>query len=298
MGIGKDFLGKFGYTEQDYVQFCAWDKKDRNNNRRKAMKLNKGTYLTLKHWSKEGTVNIGFVPNGGRSDTDITECRAIFCDFDDGSTLDEQLERLVVHGVPYPSIIVNTGNKSHHFYWILESPINTNEFSFLQRDIACLIGADKAIHNPARVMRFPGFEHPKTGVEAEIVHLSDTKYSYKLLRKIVPTETTYNDLYPTTSASASACTNTANTEQAPALKYVSVLEDVVYNYKQNYITSRCPAHVGESTTVFYMNLNNGSFTCHAGCNKQEVLRQLRNRYLKEQSTNMQIILKKKEVVCV
>jgi len=107
----------------------------------------------------------------GASNAHINRVVGGFAECDGGLPLDEQRALPELAQLPPPSLIVFSGNKSLHFYWLLTEgellPIEW--FRRLQRALAAAIEhvapeakPDKAIHNPARIMRVPGGLHPKT----------------------------------------------------------------------------------------------------------------------------------------
>ena len=111
-----------------------------------------------------------FFPNQGSKGIktkacDITCCNCLFADFDKGTLL-EQLTTLRDCQLPWPSIIVWTGNKGFHAYWLFTDPIAPNEGKVLQEQILSTVfagTADPAVKDLPRKMRLPGFPHPKSG---------------------------------------------------------------------------------------------------------------------------------------
>ena len=51
---------------------------------------------------------------------------------------------------------VDSGGRSIHNYWLLNSPISGQQFTELQARLAEHCGSDSTLINPSRVMRLPG----------------------------------------------------------------------------------------------------------------------------------------------
>lgn len=87
---------------------------------------------------------------------DVICGRCLVADLDK-TTLADALDRLKTAGLPQPSMIVLSGH-GVHFYWRLTKPItNLAGWTAIQKRLIWLLGSDPAIHDPARVMRVPGF---------------------------------------------------------------------------------------------------------------------------------------------
>lgn len=138
-----------------------------------------------KRWEGEGK-GVYLVVNGpGLKDADITQCRAVFYEHDNlapelSTTLWQSL------GLPQPSLQVDTGGKSIHTYWVLETPVAPADWKPLQADLIEYADGDRKCKNPSRVMRLPGFVHPETGRKAEVINATDRRYSFAELRALVP----------------------------------------------------------------------------------------------------------------
>ena len=89
-------------------------------------------------------------------DTDIRRAHYLYVDADDGHAW----ERIQSFDGPEPTILVQTGTEPAprgHAYWRLEEPITSNEFREAQGRLIDTLQTDKAVRNPSRVMRVPGF---------------------------------------------------------------------------------------------------------------------------------------------
>jgi hypothetical protein len=93
---------------------------------------------------------------GGIKDADIESCGALFVEWDDGASLEEQASRWKVLGLPKPTVMVATGGKSLHAYWTLEEPLAPTRWKELQTRLIAHCNGDTACKNPSRVMRLPG----------------------------------------------------------------------------------------------------------------------------------------------
>jgi len=91
-------------------------------------------------------------------DDNIAECNSLFAEWDD-KTVEWQLYAWKELKLPEPSVVVTTGGKSAHMYWVLDRPIEPKFWKTLQRQLLVHCKADLSICNPARLMRLPGFAY-------------------------------------------------------------------------------------------------------------------------------------------
>ena len=96
-------------------------------------------------------------------------------EFDDRPK-DFQLNFWKSYGLPEPTLVVDSGNKSLHTYWALTEPIHPETWSTLQKGLVVWVGSDPACVNPSRCMRAPGFIHQKTGKRSQIVSCSGKQH--------------------------------------------------------------------------------------------------------------------------
>ena len=73
----------------------------------------------LERFNQEGRSVHSVVNDGGNSDSEITDCRAIFCEWDD-KPIDWQITAWKELGLPEPTFQVLTGGKSVHGYWVFK----------------------------------------------------------------------------------------------------------------------------------------------------------------------------------
>lgn len=113
---------------------------------------------------KPWNVYVGVNPRKGdrlKGDGNIATARAVFADFDGGTTPDEALERINAADLPTPSMVIASGGGTHT-YWRLAEPLaDLERFKAIQKALAGLLNSDKTIHNPERIMRLPGFDNVK-----------------------------------------------------------------------------------------------------------------------------------------
>lgn len=111
---------------------------------------------------------------GGNRKNDITHCVAYWAEFDDCPEA-TQLELVELSAMPPPSLIVRTGGKSLHFYWLLSTPVDDrDEWQADMRRIAAHLASDPAVCDPSRVMRLPGGHYLDSNLRSvgrcELVH--------------------------------------------------------------------------------------------------------------------------------
>ena len=100
----------------------------------RAVKKGRGTKLIGDDLSRaekldfQGYDIYSVINDGGDKDTDITRCPALFVEFDD-KPKDFQLNFWKSYGLPEPTLVVDSGNKSLHTYWALTEPIHPETWS-------------------------------------------------------------------------------------------------------------------------------------------------------------------------
>jgi len=128
---------------------------------------------------------------GAVSDADIATCRVVYLDLDTG-TRDEQIARIKSSGLPEPSVVIDTGGKSLHPYWLLSDPITPEQWRVWATRAIPHCGADPQCKNPSRVMRLAGGLYidkatgQPTGAVARIIHAPGHRYSLAELLASLP----------------------------------------------------------------------------------------------------------------
>jgi predicted P-loop ATPase len=102
---------------------------------------------------------------GGVTDEDITGVPALFVEWDDGASIEEQMQRWQSLGLPEPSVMVSTGGKSVHCYWALLEPISGEQWERITARLIAHCNGDPKCKNASRLMRLPGsiYYDKKTG---------------------------------------------------------------------------------------------------------------------------------------
>jgi len=97
---------------------------------------------------------------GGTRSEDVLCARCLFVDFD-GIDFDKAKNIWQKVGLPRPTLVIASGH-GVHAYWRLAEPIKDMVlWSVLQKRLIALLTSDAAIHDPARIMRLPGFINHK-----------------------------------------------------------------------------------------------------------------------------------------
>ena len=144
---------------------------------------------TVEDWQNEGRGVYAVINDGGDTDSEITECRAVFCEWDDRPK-EWQIDAWKGLLLPEPTLQVDTGGKSIHNYWVFAEPISVDDWKSLQTRLLDHADADRSLKNPSRVMRLPGTFHidadGNPGDRTTIIHTSDKYYSVRDIEKALP----------------------------------------------------------------------------------------------------------------
>lgn len=137
-----------------------------------------------------GNANAASGKSGGITDADITSMPALFVEWDDRPQ-HEQLQAWQQLGLPEPSLMVTTGGKSIHCYWLLQQPISPAEWKAITARLIEHCGSDRACSNPSRVMRLPGtaYRDKKSGAvtgHAAILHTAEHRYTVSEIEACLP----------------------------------------------------------------------------------------------------------------
>jgi hypothetical protein len=131
-------------------------------------------------WQREGRGIYLVINDGGDRKSEINACRALFVEWDD-RPIDWQLNAWRELGLPEPSLIVLSGGKSAHCYWLLEQPIPPQEWELLQAELIAYAGGDPHCKDASRVMRLPGCWYidavGQPVAPVELVHVSGRRYA-------------------------------------------------------------------------------------------------------------------------
>ncbi len=132
------------------------------------------------------------INNGGDKAASITSCVAYFAEFD-GISKKEQFRIVNDSGLPEPSLVVQTGGGSLHFYWLLDRPFeDPKQWQQDQKRLIALLGSDPSIHDPSRVMRLPGCFYmgpdQKPLALVEIIGGTEARYTREQILACFPPE--------------------------------------------------------------------------------------------------------------
>lgn len=118
--------------------------------------------------------------SGCTTNEDVICARCLVADLDK-TTLADALAKLKASGLPQPSMIVLSGH-GVHFYWRLTKPVtNLARWTAIQKRLIRLLDSDHAIHDPARVMRVPGFLNVNGNTPVPCtIHEADAERRYEL----------------------------------------------------------------------------------------------------------------------
>jgi len=144
---------------------------------------------TVEEWQNEGRGVYAVINDGGDTDSEITQCRAVFCEWDDRPK-EWQIDAWKDLGLPEPTIQVDTGGKSIHNYWVFAEPISVDDWKSLQTRLLDHADADRSLKNPSRVMRLPGTFHidgdGNPGGLTTIINTSENYYTIRDIEKGLP----------------------------------------------------------------------------------------------------------------
>jgi hypothetical protein len=151
----EQFLGLFGGETQWFR--CFSDKRGGTGSKFDA--LNQFSKIKDRlHSLNDDGCGIFFIPNQtdgkGGADKNITGIRTVYIDLD-GAPLQPVIET----GLK-PHAIIETSPGKWHVYWLVDG-LQVKEFKAYQKELIRLFNSDKAVNNPSRVMRLPGFNHMK-----------------------------------------------------------------------------------------------------------------------------------------
>ncbi len=93
---------------------------------------------------------------GGSSRADVRLARSFFADLEKTS-VDVAERAREDAGLPRPTMVVNSGHGVHLYWRLLEPILDLELWTAIQKSLIAILGSDPGIHDPARVMRLPGF---------------------------------------------------------------------------------------------------------------------------------------------
>ena len=97
----------------------------------------------------------------GESKSNGIACaRCVFADFDEMDVETAQ-QRWIQVGLPSPTLTLASGHGIHAFWRLKEPMQDLVAWSWVQKQLIRLLRSDQAIHDPARLMRLPGYANLK-----------------------------------------------------------------------------------------------------------------------------------------
>lgn len=102
---------------------------------------------------------------GGTRSEDVACARCLFVDFD-GIGPDLARDRWESAGLPTPTLTIASGHGVHGYWRLAKRITDLPNWTTLQKKLIVLLDSDRAIHDPARIMRLPGFVNHKEPVAA------------------------------------------------------------------------------------------------------------------------------------
>jgi hypothetical protein len=129
----------------------------RDDPRRQQIGARKGVWnlRQAERWAREGRGVYVVINDGGDRNSAIQSCRALFVEWDD-QPIAWQAEAWRELALPEPSVIVASGGRSLHCYWVLREPLAPAAWRPLQRELIEKAQGDRSCCDLARVMRLPG----------------------------------------------------------------------------------------------------------------------------------------------
>jgi len=98
---------------------------------------------------------------GGKAE-DVLLARTLFVDFDGGVTPEQALDKVEAAGLPYPTIVLDSGHGVHCYWRLSHDVVDMSTWTAAQKRLIAALGSDSAIHDTPRVMRLPGFLNTKS----------------------------------------------------------------------------------------------------------------------------------------
>jgi hypothetical protein len=137
-----------------------------------------------------GTADKATGKGGGVRDSDVVSLPAVFVEWDD-RPMEWQLQAWQTLNLLEPTVMVSTGGKSLHCYWVLQEPMEPSAWRVLQSRLIDYCKGDTQCKNPSRLMRLPGsiYFDKKTGEATgycTIISTADARYTAAEIEACLP----------------------------------------------------------------------------------------------------------------
>lgn len=167
---------------------------------------------------------------------------------------------------PRPSIVVRSGGLTTagaaklHAHWVLSAPVSADALSDAKRKLAYLLGADRQVVDPARIMRIPGTQNfkadPPRPVEAVHVDLASRHAVADLVGHVtIPAA-------PTPVVVDRGPQREDMLLEIPAAEYIPALTGHAVN-AQGF--ARCPFHSGGNERTPSLKAHGANWACYGRC---------------------------------
>lgn len=225
---------------------------------------------------------------GGRKNDSIRDSRFIFFECDH-ATIAEQWKALreLEAELGQPASRVTQAKKSLHVYFKLPESITPEEFNYYQLRLIAKMDSDPCLHNPARVMRVPGFDHlsyDENGLLVRIpvrkVQHTDSIFDIKTLDKKLPQISVEKKEKGEYKRKASKSVDAQGNELPEVVDIESPWDARnLFEFQEgagqnspngSWHKCKCPAHNGESFNSLHVNFDTGAYKCQADCSNKAV----------------------------
>ena len=147
--------------------------------------------------TQTGTRNLGFVPSPGGTSAkgrdEILAVTMLIYEIDYGLDRQQQWGAWERAGLPEPTLVIDTGNKSLHVYYLLAQPCGVAEGEHARKRLSAAIEAahpgietDHNLWRAGQVARLAGGIHPKSGERTTIALNTGKRYPLEELMALCP----------------------------------------------------------------------------------------------------------------